>query len=358
MREMPISAAAEVALDVQLHPGFPQAIDDAAAQADARHRFLRRAWFAAVGETGASTLLAIRADGRVIAALPTVTVGPPALGLRAVPGIYWPFRSFPIAAEARDSELAAFLSAPAARKALGRAWRLGPVIEDDPSVARLLPVARRSGWSVLKRGAGTPFLLDVAEKKKTGPWPRPSTLRNNSKHSKRLAKLGPLGWDYVVGEAWTPEVFDDLTRIERNSWVARKRGADPKFLNLDLRRGWEVMVQDPVLADMLSVGILSVGGEPASFSFGIDAGATRYSIATSYDDRFADHSPGSLTGYRTYCEAVDRGVDLLNLGVGDSGQKSSMGAVPGPRMMDYLFVGNPMLALILSPLWKRSGHKG
>ena len=346
---MPVSFDAEAPPRVELCTGLPAAIDEAAAAADPGHRFLRRAWFEAAASQDATTLVATRADGSVVAALPTV---PAKLGIRSVLGSYWPFRSFPIAADATDPELSALLTASEAQRALGRAWRLGPVAADDATALRLLRVARQSGWSVLKRSVGTFYLLDIAAEKEAGPWPRPSTVRNNKKHDKRLSKLGELDFRYIEGSGWTPEAFADLERIERSSWVAKRSGADAKFLDARARSGWETMAADPVLAAMLSAGILYIGGEPASFSFGINSGATRYSIATSYDERFAEHSPGSLTGYKTYEQSVARGVGLLHLGSGDGGQKGSMGAVAGPEVLDLLFVRNPLLAALLRPLWR------
>jgi CelD/BcsL family acetyltransferase involved in cellulose biosynthesis len=354
-RETPDSGTAGAAVDVRLYDGLPDAIDGAAGNADDRHHFLRRAWFEANAAAAASTLVGTRADGRVVAALPLVAAGPAMLGVRAVPGSYWPFRSFPVAADIDDAELAAFLAAPEARRALGRAWRLGPVHEDDPTAVRLLRVARRSGWSVLKRRVGTEFVLDIAEERKSGPWPRPSTVRNNHKHDKRLARLGTLEWRFVSGSDWSEAVFDELSRIERNSWVGSRSGADSKFIDPVRRAGWEKIASDPVIAAMLGTGILSIGGEPAAFSFGINSGRTRYCVATSYDQRFAKHSPGTVTGYRTYVESAERGFDRLNLGMGDGGEKSGMGARPGPAVLDCLFVRNRALAAVLRPLWRSRG---
>ncbi|MDP8994047.1 MAG: GNAT family N-acetyltransferase, partial [Pseudomonadota bacterium] len=277
------------------------------------------------------------------------------LGLRAVPGSYWPFRSFPVAADASDDEIAALLAGPLARRALGRAWRLGPVMEEDPTAARLLALARRAGWSVLSRRVGTEYVLDIEEEKKAGPWPRPSTHRNNHKHAKRLARMGALDFRFAIGGDWGQALFDELARIEGNSWVASRSGADAKFIDAARRQAWETVAGDPAIAAMLSTGILYVGGEPAAFSFGINVGRTRYCVATSYDQRFARHSPGTVAGYRTYAEAAEHGVGLLSLGIGDGGEKSGMGAVPGPAVLDHLFVRGRGLAALLSPFWRRHG---
>ena len=355
MRETRVNrAAAAVTIEVESHAGVPSLVDGVAQGADPRHAFLRRAWFEACAPEGVATLIATRPDGRAIAALPTYRAKP---GLRAVPGSYWPFRSFPIAADASDAEIVAFLSSPAARGALGRAWRLGPLFVDDPTLQRMTRLAPRSGWSVLQRYAGTAYSLDIGEEKRAGPWPRRSTLKNIAKQEKRLARAGTIGWRHVAGSGWTAEAFDDLAAVERNGWIASRSGADPKFLDPERRRGWEKATQDPVIAEALTAGILSVDGRPVCFSFGINAGGTRYSIATSYDEAYASLSAGYVTGYRTYVDAAEGGVEVLNLGIGDNGAKASMGARPQPEMVDCLMVRGPLLAALLRPVWRRSGNR-
>jgi CelD/BcsL family acetyltransferase involved in cellulose biosynthesis len=269
--------------------------------------------------------------------------------LRSVPGSYWPFRSFPVAADATDPELVALLTR--GRKALGPAWRIGPVNADDPTAARLVRLASFGGWSVLQRRVATSFVLDILAARKDGPWPRNSTLKKNRFHEKHLAEHGALEWRMVSGEEWSERVLDDLAAIERRAWVGQQAGANTKFLDPAQRRLWEQAVADPVLGRMLTTGLLYVGGEPAAFSFGLDAGHVRYCIATSYDERLAKHSPGKVLTYRTLIEAAERGITFLDDGAGDGGHKSTMGAAPGPDIMDYLFVRRP-LAPLLRPFWK------
>lgn len=343
-----LSVTAAGAAEISLETGISPAVDEV--PADERHLFLRRAWFAGAGGNPASTLVA-RRHGRAVAALPTVAAGPRGLGLSAVPGCYWPFRSFP-AAGASDADLAALLTAPVARKALGRAWRLGPVPEHDPTLARLRRVAPASGFTLLTRGAGTSWALDIAEARRTGAWPKPSTLRNIAKHEKKLARVGEPSFHEVRGGGWTPAALDALASIERNAWHGTRAGADPKFADPAMRRGWEAAAADPAIAAMMTAGILSVGGEPVAFSFGIESGRTRYCIATSYDARFARHSLGYLACYKTYIAAADRGIGRLSLGVGDGGEKSSMGAVPEGDLVDCLFVRGKLLASALPLLWR------
>jgi CelD/BcsL family acetyltransferase involved in cellulose biosynthesis len=349
--EMPVKAGvAGVALDIAVRPGLPAAIDQACAGADPRHAFLRRAWFEAAGGE-ATTLIAARADGRVVAALPLVRPRPL---LRAVPGSYWPFRSFPIDADASDAELAELLAAPVARRALGLVWRLGPVYEQDPTASRLIDVAAAAGWRILTRRLGTCYRIDIDAQEAEGSWPRSSTLRKNRWIERRLAELGELDWRTASGGNLDGGVLDTLAEIERNSWVWKntdRRGA--KFATPEARRAWETVLADPLLAEMASAAWLSIGGTPAAFSVSIGAGRTRYFLANGYDECFAAHSLGRALLYREFQRVKDEGVREISWGSGDSGYKTEMGAVAGPQIIDLLFVRSRPLAALLRPIWER-----
>lgn len=350
MFEAPLTRTRAIRIDAQA--GLSAAIDQACAGADARHAFLRAAWFAAAGGADPVTLAASRPNGRIVAAVPTVRLGPRALGCRAVPGSYWPIRGFPIAVDLRDDELAALLR----HAALGRAWRLGPINADDPTLLRLRRAAPGGGWTLLERRVATSFVLDIAAARAAGPWPRPSTLKKNRFHEKHLAAHGALRWRFLSGSDWGPALFDALAAVEQASWIGERPGADAKFCDPHQRAIWERAAADRTLAAIMHVGLLEVGGAPAAFSFGIEAGGTRYCIATSYDRRFAKHSPGKLVSYRTYIDAAERGITFLDDGAGDGGHKQVMGETPGPEIVDCLFVRSRVVAALLRPIWLRSGR--
>jgi CelD/BcsL family acetyltransferase involved in cellulose biosynthesis len=355
MQQLQRLDAAAVAIEVAVEEGLVPAIDAAAASADPRHLFLRRAWYAAAAGPRPRTVVGRRPDGRVACALPIVTASLP--GLREIPGGYWPFRSFPVAQDMTDDELATFLSSTETRRALGAAWRIGPVYEDDPTLDRLRRVVGRSGWRALSRHIAPSFRLDIAGLAADGGWPRNSTLRKNRFHEKHLASHGPLEWRFVSGRDWTPALFDALAAVERRSWIQSETdGTDAKFMAPRHRRLWEGAAADPILADAMRAAILDIDGEPVAFSFDLDAGAMKYAIANSYDERFAKHSPGKCLYYRNLVEAMGRGIGMVDWGAGDSGYKRTIGAEPGPAIVDILFVRNSMLAALIKPLWRRSGR--
>ena len=319
--ETPIRAAPPPA--VRLEPGLPPEIDGIAS--DPSRAFLRSAWFAAAGGAAGATLVATGLGGRPLAALPMVAAGPGGL-LRAVPGCYWPFRGIALDPDASDEALTALLAAVPAR-----VWRLGPAMDADPAAGTADPdraALRLAGAD--SAGRRPRYALDIEAARADRSWPKPSTPRNLHKHEKKLARLGALDFRFLTGVDWDAAACS--TRSPRSSGTPG-RGArpapTPSSSDPKMRRGWETALRDPALAGMLSVGILlkSAASRPRSAS-GWIAGRTRYCIATSYDARFARHSPGYLTGYRTYVEAAERGVTRLSLGAGDTEEKRSIGAVP------------------------------
>jgi CelD/BcsL family acetyltransferase involved in cellulose biosynthesis len=327
--------------------GLPDAIDAVAQAASPTHAFLRRAWFAAATATygGRPRTLTVTAEDRPLLALPFVPIGPRALGIATVPGCYWPFRSFPLAADAGIEVLESALVLLARTL---RALRIGPVYDDDAAVMPLLDAARSCGWTVLSRPVAASFLLDMAAAQAEGTWPRNSTLRKNRFHEKHLGEHGALGWHFLSDDAW-PGGFDDLAAVEWASWIAtRTDGRDAKFTLAGHGAFWRAAAADPVLARMFRAALLTVEGKPAAFSFDIDAGTIKYAIANSYDPQFAKHSPGKLLYYRNLVEALGRGITRVDWGAGDSGYKRTIGAAEGPAVRDWLLL-KPGLAAALAP---------
>ena len=338
--------------------GLAGAIDTVTGAAGDSHRFLTHGWFAAAVSAygGHPRTLLVEEAGTPVLALPVVGLGPAVLRLAGVPGSYWPFRSFPLAANAAPA------AAPVALAALARrvnGLRLGPVHDDDPAAAALIVAARAGGWAVLDRFVARSWLLDMAALAQGGPWPRGSTLRKNRFHEKHLAGHGALDWRFLSGADW-PAAFDALAEVERASWIeSRTDGSDAKFTATGHGAFWRAAAADPQVAGMLRAALLTVDGQPAAFSFDLDAGELRYAIANSYDPAIARHSPGKLLQYRNLVDARGRGIARVDWGAGDSGYKQVIGADAGPAIRDWLLLrpGLPALAgRALRGWWRRSGN--
>ena len=347
-------------LTATLADGLASALDTVAERAAPTHRFLRYGWFAAAlaAYGGAARTLTVLREGAPVLALPFTSTGSAMFRLAAVPGCYWPFRSFPVA---QDAGTEAF---EVALDRLGKevnALRLGPVYDNDPALAGLRAAAATRGWVAMDRFVAESFLLDIAALRAEGTWPRNSTLRKNRFHEKHLAEHGALDWSFVSGEHWGGQAFDDLAEVEAKSWIAdRTDGSDAKFTRSGHGAFWRAAAADPIVAGMMWAAVLRIAGEPAAFSFDMNVGGLKYAIANSYDPRVAKHSPGKLLYYRNLVRAIDDGVTRVDWGAGDSGYKRVIGAAAGPAIRDWLFVrpGLPGLAARLAGgFWRRSGNR-
>jgi len=338
---------------IAVAPAGREAFDAVVAAADPQHAFLRHAWYAADAGERLDALVATRADGSPLAAIPRVRrrVGPARVS--EIAGCYWPFRSLPVAVDAGQEELTSLFEQQEVRSFLGPVWRLGPVYSDDPALPRLRAAAAAAGWKSLTRTLGHCFEFDFAGLRADGPWPRTSSQASNRRRERKLAALGEISCRFASGRDWTPADRDAMAKIERESWLAGiGEQAAPKFDDPARRGVWERAAEDPAIAAMMFCSLMFVGGEPAAFAFGIEAGGIRHCIANSYSQRFGQHGPGKLLLYKDFEMAADRGVAKVNWGSGDLGYKSEMGATEGAEILDLLFVRSKILSTGLKRIWR------
>lgn len=364
---LPLKAVPSVRADVitcALEAGLPADLDTLAASADPARAFLRRAWYKADAGFGLCTLLARRRDGTPVVAIPTRPFGPMVMRARAVSSSYWPFRSFPMAKDATDAEIAALLDCAIIQRALGPTLRIGPVYNDDPAVVRLSRVAQSMGWTVITRVLGQTFIQDVssggAGQAVGQAWASKSRQRKVRAYERKLEEAhGPLTVRTFSGPDWNPAVVADLRMIEANSWVGTTTDlSGAKFLNPANLAHWQTAISDSVLAQQLSATILYASGKPIAFSFDLRSGNVQYGIASSYHETMAKFSPGQIVTQRLIARSIAHGVTSIDWGSGDSGYKRALGAEPGAQIIDLLFVRGQVLAAALKPRWEMTGESG
>jgi CelD/BcsL family acetyltransferase involved in cellulose biosynthesis len=335
-------------LTVAATAGFPPVIDALAEQARPGYGFLRAAWYRGAEKQAGTTLIVRRGEGGdAIAALPLLPFGPALARAHKVAGLYWPFRSIPVAPDCTPVELATALR----HKALGPVWRLGPARMDDPVTLMLIAAAHAAGWRVLSRPAGTSWVIDLDAMRTTG-LPRNSVARKLRSGWRKLEALGTPHWRSIRGAQWDESVLDDLARIEADSWIGRSTdGSGAKFLRPEQRAYWRTTLTDPALAERLSATILMLDDRPVAFSFDCDDGPNRYAIAGSHVEELKHCYIGKHVNYRALEECLASPLSRFDLGSGDSGYKREMGAAPGYDMSDLLLVRSPIIAWALAKAW-------
>ena len=332
---------------------------DALAEADQPDRaYLRRQWFESGPEPATKFAVARRVSGKPLAgfALRPKPIGPASLGLKVneIAGPYWPMRGVPVDAHTSPSELANAIKDKALTKALGPAFRLGPVVRGHASIRLLSEAMTLAGWTVLTKNAGQHFAVDLATKIASGSWPSTRGQRKRRWHVRNMEKIAPVRTEYFTGADWTPETRDAMAQIEANSWLGTlEDGGDTKFRDPALRSTWEDAAKDPALAAMISGSVFWIGEDPVAFTFGLDCGPARLLIANNFDMAFKKDSPGKVLIYDDFLKAAERGIERMDLGLGDAGYKSDMGAEEVGAFVDLMFVQSPLFARALSALWER-----
>ncbi len=328
---------------------------DILAEADlGRRAFLRAQWFDAGKEPATATAMARKPDGTLLAAFPmrAKRIGP--FAVNEIAGAYWPFRGVPLASQTTADELAETLSDESIRKQLGKVWRIGPVVDDDPALVTLKAAAEQAGWCALSRPIGSLFVLDLVALTASGKWPSTKGQQKDRWRVRQLKKTGPVAISHFTGEDWTDATRDAIAKIEGNSWVGQlDQGGDTKFHDADLRAFWEDIAHDHAIAAMIRGSLLHVGDIPAAFTFGLDCGDTRYCIANNFDQQFHKYSPGRVLLYDDFTGAAERGLARVDWGLGDGGYKRQMGAEEASSVSDLLFVRGPILSALLRPIWQR-----
>ena len=257
-------------------------------------------------------------------------------------------------ASATPQELATALGDKALSRTLAPAFRLGPVVRDHASTRLLSEAMRLAGWSVLTKPVGQHFGVNLAAKLAEGNWPSTRGQRKRRWHVRNMEKIAPVRFEYFTGADWTPATRDAMARIEANSWLGTlEDGGDTKFRDPALRATWEDAAKDPALAAMIRGSLFWIGEAPVAFTFGIDCGPARLLIANNFDMNFQKESPGKVLIYDDFLKAAERGIAWMDLGLGDAGYKTDMGAEEVGALVDLMFVKPPLMARALRPLWER-----
>ena len=334
---------------IELHEGFPEVIDSLARRATSAQSFLRSAWYRAWAGGSGQTMILNGADGAAIAAVPTMKASPAVLGLRTVPGCYWPFRSILVADSATEEDLVKAFSHSFAIKALSPVWRMGPVSAQDPTVQHVSRAASLAGWSVLQRPVGKSWFFDLAS---GNGLPGKSTAKRLRQYERRLAELGRVSWRRVSGAEWDQTTLDQLGKVEEESWVGRATdGSGAKFLQPAKRALWRDVLRDSHIAEICQATIVSLDDRPIAFSFDMLCETVQYAIACSFSEDMGHFRLGNIVTCNQLNYAREKGIATVHLGTGDLGYKRQMGATEGEDHVDLLFVRGRIKAGLLALKW-------
>lgn len=142
----------------------------------------------------------------------------------------------------------------------------------------------------------------------------PSRLRNTMRRkAAKLAAAGRLRMELLTDAADLARGIAAFEAVYAASWKRPEPYPDfmPGLMRLCARHGW------------LRLGIAWIDGEPAAAQLWTVAGGTASIFKLAYDERFAEHSVGSLLTAHLMEHVIDRDrVDCVDFLSGDDGYKS------------------------------------
>jgi hypothetical protein len=262
-------------------------------------------------------------------------VGP--LKFLSLGGSYGPLRTIPLAVRETaqaSAALAKFFSTR--REATG--LRLGPVESTDLAVTAFLDELRRAGWRLHQLRETPEFVLNVPSsldgfRQLVGSGP----IKQAAYKKRRMERKGQVevhlhngldraGWDRVMS---------DVEAIEMRSWVAREGGLI-RFSGPQNRAFWSAFLADRAGSEATRIWLLSFNGQAVSHCVTVDSSPVRYIITNAYLPEMENFSTGVIVLYDVLEDAINRGMQVVNYGEGDSGYKARWGFAAERTTHDWL----------------------
>ncbi len=324
--------------DVSLH--------ETAADLPTGSGFLNLDWYAAweecylpIENPGVSVQCISLSDNadRTIGACPFFIKSYFGLHLFSVAGYYYPFRSF-IVAKDSVAQCTKSLVDAIHQKGIASIVRFGPAEEDNPVTQSLFRKFTEQGWKCYRQDRGEQYFISLPEEfEQYKNSLSKKMLGNLRRDTNKLAKLGSIEFkkfNNLQDDAWS-SVIDDCSIIESNSWL--DKSSQGKMRIHGKEAFWKRLLRNESTGKKISIWVMYLDKKPVSFNVAIDTEGYRYGVSSQYDAAFRKYSVGLAMHFHVIEDAINTGIKIFNMGDGDSGYKQRWGAVPGTRLVDYIY---------------------
>jgi Acetyltransferase (GNAT) domain len=332
-------------------------------------RFLASDWAAAWAETylpydrwrpPLRYVTVRREDGVLVGALPLVVLKFGPFSFDATAGFFLPYRSLPLAGsnDMMEATCVTMVNALAAAGKSRLGLRIGPTSTKDPMSAALIAALRSRQWHVGILNSGEIFGVELPTTLSEFDKACSSIIKRTNYYERRLRRLANLKIIEYSGKNthdWE-RPLSDVAKIECNSWLKKKNG-NLIFDGIDNKKFWARILCDQFLSRCASIWIMYIDDRPASFSFGIDLGETKYTLANLYDETFKTYRCGNILSHHVLAAAVREGQRLFEWGKGDSGYKQQWNAKPIHSLRDIVALPPRPISAIVKEMLKRQGYK-
>ena len=259
------------------------------------------------------------------------------LRLLSVAGYYYPFRSFIVAKDSVSKCSKGFVEA-IQQMNLTSIVRFGPTEEESPVTRNLLSTFTAKGWKCYQQDRGEQYFINLPEEfAQYKNNLSKKMLGNLRRDTNKLVKLGTVEYkkfNDLQEDKWNC-VIDDCSMIESNSWL--DKSSQGKMRICGKEAFWKRLLKDKSTSEKISIWVMYLDKKPVSFNVAIDADGYRYGVSSQYDAAFRKYSVGLAMHFHVIEDAINTGIKIFNMGDGDSGYKQRWGAMPGTRLVDYIY---------------------
>lgn len=179
-------------------------------------------------------------------------------------------------------------------------------VPPDGQAWRIYRVAQAAGFPVgAWEGQRSPYLaLSTAAPLTLGL--RTKFRANLRRRRKRLAEQGEISVERLQGESLSTSDLEACLAMESAGWKGRQGSAAGQS---EEARGFHLdLLCTPAYKDMLSLHLLKLSGRPIAFQYGLTSHGVFSLVMTSYDESFAEFSPGQLLTEEVLNDCISRGL--------------------------------------------------
>ena len=271
------------------------------------------------------------------------------LGMKlfSLAGYYYPFRSI-IASKSFSSACSQVLVQTLQESKIASLVRIGPAEESSPITKKLYSAFTSNGWNCYSIDRGEQYFLHLPKSFEEYKNSISKKLRGNLRRDlKKLKKLGDVQfvkYNALEQEDWE-RVINDCSNVESNSWLMKASDGKARIYNKE--KFWNRLLENKNTSERTTVWIMYLNDKPIAYNLVIDSGKYRYGVSSQYDLDYRSYSVGLSTYTYVIEDAINMGIKVFNMGDSDSGFKKRWGAVPGPRLVDYIYFKPDILGTVL-----------
>ena len=306
------------------------------------YRFLDQHWYSVWGRDYAANnaqLLAVtysENDNPLVSKgiFPVVVRRLHGISVLSMAGYYYPFRSFICNPEYKDHAAIKFVDT-VKNDSSAQIVQLGRLQATDVVCDALDTAFRDRKWKVCKIRAGNQQIVKLPA---SVPEFRAGLSRNLRKnHDRRKRQLeAKSGFEiaYYTGcdKATWERVINQCAEVESRSWL-NIEGQNTRVYESEAF--WKSYSADQNGSNRLAVCVLTMDAKPIAYSLAIDSGKCRYSISGQYDVDYKKLGVGIIADMVMFEQAIESGLEVVNMGEGEWDYKSRWGAEPGPALQSY-----------------------